>query len=733
MPNYRFRAIERAQNREIIDVKLPSEKISDYFASNVFSIDTMRRYLSQEAFESMMGSINSGQKIDRNIADQVAVAMKEWAMSKGATSYCHWFQPLTGATAEKHDTFFTPLDSSRGIEAFIGDALVQQEPDGSSFPSGGLRATFEARGYTAWDPSSPAFIMSVGSSGKTLCIPTIFVSFTGDSLDYKAPLLKSQHFLETAAVDICNYFDRNITKVFPTLGWEQEYFLIDEALYYARPDIITSGRTLLGSPSVKGQQLEDHYFGSIPERVYAYMLDFETEALKLGITIRTRHNEVAPGQYECAPVFSEANIAVDHNQLLMDLMDRVARRHKLRVLFHEKPFAGVNGSGKHNNWSLATNTGKNLLSPGKTPKNNLRFLTFFINTIKAVNDNADLMRAAIASAGNDHRLGANEAPPAIISVFIGTTLTHVLDELEDKIKKGSKMDELEKSELKLDIHNKIPDLMLDNTDRNRTSPFAFTGNKFEFRAVGSSANCGLAMTILNAIVGAQLIEFKKDVEDLVKEGEKRDGAILRVLRRYVADSRRILFEGDNYSKEWEDEAAKRGLSNVKTTPHALDFFNSKEAHKVLVETGIYSQRELHARYDVWQEQYQRKIDIEAGVLTDMILSQVIPAAVKYQQIVAASVRTSMDIGYTAQDFQHEVILVKTIANHVNSLKKTVDAMNDARDEASKLSTAEDKAVAFCEKVKPYFDKIREYADALEDIVDDELWPLPKYRELFFMK
>ena len=733
MPNYRFRAIERAQNREIIDVKLPSEKISDYFASNVFSIDTMRRYLSQEAFESMMGSINAGQKIDRNIADQVAVAMKEWAMSKGATSYCHWFQPLTGATAEKHDTFFTPLDSSRGIEAFNGDALVQQEPDGSSFPSGGLRATFEARGYTAWDPSSPAFIMSVGSSGKTLCIPTIFVSFTGDSLDYKAPLLKSQHFLETAAVDVCNYFDRNITKVFPTLGWEQEYFLIDEALYYARPDIITSGRTLLGSPSVKGQQLEDHYFGSIPERVYAYMLDFETEALKLGITIRTRHNEVAPGQYECAPVFSEANIAVDHNQLLMDLMDRVARRHKLRVLFHEKPFAGVNGSGKHNNWSLATNTGKNLLSPGKTPKNNLRFLTFFINTIKAVNDNADLMRAAIASAGNDHRLGANEAPPAIISVFIGTTLTHVLDELEDKIKKGSKMDEFEKSELKLDIHNKIPDLMLDNTDRNRTSPFAFTGNKFEFRAVGSSANCGLAMTILNAIVGAQLIEFKKDVEELVKEGEKRDGAILRVLRRYIADSRRILFEGDNYSKEWEDEAAKRGLSNVKTTPHALDFFNSKESHKVLVETEIYSQRELHARYDVWQEQYQRKIDIEAGVLTDMILSQVIPAAVKYQQTMATAVRTSMDIGYTAQDFQQEVILVKTIANHVNSLKKTVDAMNAERDAASELATAEDKAVAFCEKVKPYFDKIREYADALEDIVDDELWPLPKYRELFFMK
>lgn len=733
MPNNRFKAIERSQNREIIDIKLPSVKISDYFASNVFNLDTMRRYLSHEAFESMTGSITSGQKIDRNIADQIAVAMKEWAMSKGATSYCHWFQPLTGATAEKHDTFFTPLDANKGIETFNGDALVQQEPDGSSFPSGGLRVTFEARGYTAWDPSSPAFIMSVGTSGKTLCIPTIFVSFTGESLDYKAPLLKSQHFLETAAVDVCNYFDRNITKVYPTLGWEQEYFLIDEALYYARPDIATSGRTLIGSPSVKGQQLEDHYFGSIPERVYAYMLDFETEAHKLGITIRTRHNEVAPGQYECAPVFSEANIAVDHNQLLMDLMDRVARRHKLRVLFHEKPFAGVNGSGKHNNWSLATNTGKNLLSPGKTPKNNLRFLTFFINTIKAVNDNADLLRAAIASAGNDHRLGANEAPPAIISVFIGTTLTKVLDELEDKIKKGSKMDEFEKSELKLDIHNKIPDLMLDNTDRNRTSPFAFTGNKFEFRAVGSSANCGLAMTILNAIVGSQLIEFKKDVEDLVKEGEKRDGAILRVLRRYVTDSRRILFEGDNYSKEWEEEANKRGLSNVKTTPHALGFFKSKAAHKVLVETGLYSHRELHARYDVWLEQYQRKIDIEAGVLTDMILSQVIPAAVKYQQIVASSVRASMDIGYIALDFPQEIGLVKTLANHVNNLKKTVDTMNAERKTASELPNAEAKAVAFCEKVKPFFEKIRESADALEDIVDDELWPLPKYRELFFMK
>lgn len=733
MGNSRLKAIEAAQKREIIDVKLPSDKISDYFAANVFSIDTMRRFLSQEAFDSMMGSIHSGQKIDRTVADQIAVAMKEWAMSKGATSYCHWFQPLTGATAEKHDTFFTPIDGARGIETFSGDALVQQEPDGSSFPSGGLRATFEARGYTAWDPTSPAFIMSVGSSGKTLCIPTIFVSFTGDSLDYKAPLLKSQHFLETAAVEVCNYFDRNITKVFPTLGWEQEYFLVDEALFLARPDLLTTGRTLLGSPSVKGQQLEDHYFGSIPERVYAYMLDFETEALKLGITIRTRHNEVAPGQYECAPVFSEANIAVDHNQLLMDLMDRVARRHKFRVLFHEKPFAGVNGSGKHNNWSLGTNTGKNLLSPGKTPKNNLRFLTFFINTIKAVNDNANLMRAAIASAGNDHRLGANEAPPAIISVFIGTTLTEVLDELEDKVKKGGKMDEYEKSELKLDIHNKIPDLMLDNTDRNRTSPFAFTGNKFEFRAVGSSANCGLAMTILNAIVGSQLIAFKNDVEELVKEGEKRDGAILRVLRRYISDSRTILFEGDNYSKEWEEEAAKRGLSNVKTTPHALGFFVTDEAHKVLVNTGIYSHRELHARYDVWLEQYQRKIDIEAGILTDMIMNQVIPAAIKYQYTVANAVKTSMELGYTAQDFAHQVKMVKTLADHVSTLKKLTDKMNDERKTATAIEAADARSIAFCEKVKPFFDQIRQYADALEEMIDDELWPLPKYREMFFLR
>lgn len=733
MTTHRFKAIEQAQNRSRIDVILPSEKISDYFAQNVFTTDVMRRYLSQEAFESMMGSIHSGQKIDRSVADQIAAAMKEWAISKGATSYCHWFQPLTGATAEKHDTFFTPLDSGRGIEAFSGDALVQQEPDGSSFPSGGLRATFEARGYTAWDPSSPAFIMTVGTSGKTLCIPTIFVSFTGDSLDYKAPLLKSQHLLETAAVDICNYFDRNVSKVVPTLGWEQEYFLVDEALFYARPDLITSGRTLLGSPSVKGQQLEDHYFGSIPERVYAYMLDFETEALKLGITIRTRHNEVAPGQYECAPVFSEANIAVDHNQLLMDLMDRVARRHKFRVLLHEKPFAGVNGSGKHNNWSMGTNTGKNLLSPGKTPKNNLRFLTFFINTIKAVNEYADLLRAAIASAGNDHRLGANEAPPAIISVFIGSTLTNVLDELEDKIKKGGKMDEMEKAELKLDIHNKIPDLLLDNTDRNRTSPFAFTGNKFEFRAVGSSANCGLAMTILNAIVAKQLTEFKEEVENLVKDGEKRDGAILRVLRRYIADSRRILFEGDNYSKEWEEEAARRGLNNVKTTPHALKFFITEKAEKVLVESGIYSHRELHARFDVWMEQYQRKIDIEAGILADMVISQIIPAAIKYRQMVAGAVRTSMDIGYTSLDFPQELKLVKTLADHVNALKKLTDAMEAERAKAAAPDTAEERAIAYCEKVKPYFDQIRQHADALEEIVADDLWPLPKYRELFFVR
>lgn len=732
MSNLRFKALEKALNRPIIDVVLPSNKISDYFATNVFTVDTMRTYLSKEAFSSVMSSIESGSKIDRSIADQVATSMKSWAMSKGATHFTHWFQPLTGATAEKHDTFFTPIDNGKGIERFSGNALVQQEPDASSFPSGGLRVTFEARGYTAWDPSSPAFIMSVGTHGKTLCIPTIFVSYTGDALDYKAPLLKSQHFLETAAVPVCNLFDRHVKRVTPTLGWEQEYFLVDAALYHARPDLMATGRTLLGAAAPKGQQLDDHYFGSIEERVYAYMLDLETECLKLGIPLSTRHNEVAPGQYECAPMFTECNLGIDQNQLLMDLMDRIARRHQLRVLLHEKPYAGVNGSGKHNNWSLQTDTGKNLLSPGKTPKTNLLFLTFFINTLKALNEYADLIRAAIASAGNDHRLGANEAPPAIISAFIGTTLTEVLNDLEAKVKRGM-MDEYEKQELKLDIHNKIPDLLLDNTDRNRTSPFAFTGNKFEVRAVGSSANCAAILTILNTIVADQLTAFKAEVSNLVKSGEKKDGAILRVLRRYVTDSKRILFEGDNYSQAWADEAATRGLNNIKTTPEALELFLSKSAHKVLVGNGIYSERELHARYEVQLEIYQIKIEIESKILAKMAMNQVLPSAIAYQNELLTNVKKSLDIGLKKKEVKAQIALIKTIGEHINAIKTNVDDMAAARTQAAQAATSKKQALAYCHKVKPFFDTIRHHADALELIVDDKLWSLPKYRELLFIR
>lgn len=727
----RFAALEQALQRPSIDVKLPSNKISDYYATNVFTADAMRQYLSKEAYDSVMLSVQTGHKIDRKIADQVAAAMKAWAAERGATSYSHWFQPLTGATAEKHDTFFT-LSGGKAIETFSADALVQQEPDASSFPSGGLRVTFEARGYTAWDPSSPAFIVSVGSSGKTLCIPTIFVSYTGDALDYKAPLLKSLHLLETAAVPVCHYFDRNVTKVIATLGWEQEYFLVDEALFLARPDLVATGRTLLGASAAKGQQLEDHYFASIPERVYAFMLDMEVEAHKLGIPIRTRHNEVAPGQYECAPIFEEANLAVDQNQLLMDLMDRIAKRHRLRVLLHEKPFAGINGSGKHNNWSLGTDTGKNLLSPGKTPKNNLQFLTFFINTIKAVHSHSNLLRAAIASAGNEHRLGANEAPPAIISVFIGSTLTQILNELEQKVKSG-KMDENQKTELKLDIHNKIPDLLMDNTDRNRTSPFAFTGNKFEVRAVGSSANCALPMTILNTIVAQQLMDFRAETEKLIKDGESKDGAILRVLRRYITEAKAILFEGDNYSQEWADEAEKRGLSNVKTTPPALDFFVTEVAKKLLVGNNIYTDRELDARYEVALEIYKRKIEIEALTLGDMTATLIIPSAIRYQNDLIQNLKGLHDLGIKKKSFAAQTELLEEVTELISFLKTQSDLLLNAVQKANDHHHARQIAQAFSDTVKPHFDTIRTAADRLEQLIDDRYWTLPKYRELLFMK
>ncbi|MBI3884048.1 MAG: glutamine synthetase III, partial [Sphingobacteriales bacterium] len=598
MQSLRFKAIDNLITNPIdVQVKT-SAKITAIFNENVFTLKVARQFLSDEAYKSLIASIKGGKKIDRFMGNQIANGLKAWAETKGVTHYTHWFQPLTDLSAEKHDSFFTLKGDGTPIEEFEGTTLIQQEPDASSFPNGGLRATFEARGYTAWDPSSSPFIMEIGQ-GKTLCIPTIFVSYTGESLDAKTPLIKALVALDKAAVDVCQYFDKNVTKVTATLGWEQEYFVIDAALANARPDIAMTGRTVFGHAPAKGQQLEDHYFGAIPERVYAFMRDFEQESYKLGIPLRTRHNEVAPSQFECAPIFEEANLAVDHNTLLMDVMTRVAKRHSLIVLLHEKPFAGINGSGKHNNWSIATDTGVNLLAPGKTPKTNLMFLTFFVNTIKAVHDYADLLRAAIASAGNDHRLGANEAPPAIISVFIGKYLTEVLSQVETRV--GGKFDEQDEAMLKLDIHKSIPELLLDNTDRNRTSPFAFTGNKFEFRAVGSAANCAISMTVLNAIVAETLKKFKKDVDSLIEKGDKKEIAIMQILQKYVVESKKVLFEGDGYSQEWADEAAKRGLPNVKTTPPALDAFVTESAKKLFESNDIYSHSELEARHEIMLE------------------------------------------------------------------------------------------------------------------------------------
>ncbi|MGQ0829686.1 MAG: glutamine synthetase III family protein [Bacteroidota bacterium] len=729
MAFHRFKALETVLTRTPVNVIMPNNKVSEFFGENVFGIDAMREYLSEEAFNSVMAAMGQGTRIDRKMADQVASSMKAWANSKGATHYTHWFQPLTGTTAEKHDAFFEPTEGGRAIERFGGSQLVQQEPDASSFPNGGIRNTFEARGYTAWDPTSPAFVI-----GKTLCIPTIFVAYTGEALDFKTPLLKALNALDKAAVDVCQYFDKNVTKVTATLGWEQEYFLVDDALYNARPDLSMTGRTLFGHIPAKGQQLDDHYFGSIPDRVTAFMRDFEIESLKLGIPVKTRHNEVAPNQFECAPVFEECNLAVDHNQLLMDVMEKVARRHNFRVLLHEKPYAGVNGSGKHNNWSMGTNTGKNLLSPGKTPKTNLQFLTFFINTVKAVHDNADLLRACIASANNDHRLGANEAPPAIMSVFLGSQLSGVLDELEAKVKSG-KMSPDEKTALKLGV-GKIPDILLDNTDRNRTSPFAFTGNKFEFRAVGSSASCAGPMTVLNTIMADQLIKFKKDVDDLVGKEVDKDEAIFQVLRQYIVSSKKIRFEGNGYGEEWVKEAAKRGLSNIKTTPDALAAFVSKQTMELFDRNNIMSEREQHARYDIYLETYTKKIQIESRVIGDLALNHIIPTAIKYQGSLVQNVRGLKDI-FSGADFKNaaqiQLDVITQISEHINTIKTNVDAMTEARKKANTITDVKKQAMDYCEKVKAYFDVIRYHVDKLELLVDDESWPLPKYRELLFTK
>ena len=664
------------------------------------------------------------------MGDQIASGLKAWAESKGVTHFTHWFQPLTGATAEKHDSFFTLKGDGTALEEFDGAALIQQEPDASSFPSGGIRTTFEARGYTAWDPSSPPFIIEIGQ-GKTLCIPTIFVSYTGESLDAKTPLLKALVALDKAAIDVCQYFDKNITAVTPTLGWEQEYFVIDAGLANARPDIVMTGRTVFGHAPAKGQQLEDHYFGSIPERVYAFMRDYEEEAYKLGIPLRTRHNEVAPSQFECAPIFEEVNLAVDHNTLLMDVMTRVAKRHNLVVLLHEKPFAGINGSGKHNNWSMATNTGVNLLSPGKTPKTNLMFLTFFVNTIKAVHDNADLLRASIASAGNDHRLGANEAPPAIISIFIGKYLTDVLNQIEKRV--GTKFDEQDEAILKLDIHKSIPELLLDNTDRNRTSPFAFTGNKFEFRAVGSAANCAQPMTVLNTILADTLAQFKVDVDAIIESGEKKEVALLQIIQKYIVEGKSVLFEGDGYSEQWEKEAEKRGLPNVKTTPLALDAFVTDKAKKLFEDHKIYTHGELEARHEIMLENYVKKVQIEARVIGDLASTYILPAAIKYQNILIQNIQGLKDIGIEDSGYANQKHIATNISKHISEISSSVEAMISARKAANKIEDSREKAIAYCDTVKTYFDKIRYHVDKLELLVDDSYWDIAKVSRNTFLK
>ena len=728
MNKLRFQAIQDAVSR--LPKPFHSEqKKSAIFASHVFTKKVMRTFLTKEAFAEVDEAIEKGTKIKRTNADHVAASMKDWAMSMGATHYTHWFQPLTGATAEKHDAFLDFDSNGNSLEYFGGSQLVQQEPDASSFPSGGIRNTFEARGYTAWDPSSPAFIY-----GTTLCVPTIFVSYTGEALDNKTPLLRALNSINDAATQVAKYFDKNVTHVDATLGWEQEYFLVDKALVSSRPDILLTGRTLVGHPPPKGQQLDDHYFGSIPSRALNFMRELEYECMLLGIPVKTRHNEVAPNQFELAPIFEEANLAVDHNALLMDIMGKVANKHQFKVLLHEKPFAGINGSGKHNNWSLSTNTGVNLLSPGKTPMSNLQFLTFFITTIKAVQNYESLVRASVASAGNDHRLGANEAPPAIISIFIGSQLTSVLENLE-YVSKG-KLSPKEKTDLKLNVVGKIPEILLDNTDRNRTSPFAFTGNKFEFRAVGSDQNCGIPMTVLNTVVAKQLISFKTEVDTLIKSKKlKKDDAIFNVLREYVKTTKNILFDGDGYSSAWEKEAKRRGLSNLKKTPEALSVRMNKDVIDLFDSMHVMNPVEQKARYEIQLEQYVQRIEIESLVLENLANNQILPTAFKYQSLLIENVKGLK--GIYGEDFsKHAPVALSTIekiSSLTDKLASACESLDKERTKANSMSKSDDQAQMYAKNVLPVFDKIRECVDGLELIVDDSAWPLAKYRELLFLR
>jgi glutamine synthetase len=720
MAHLRFKALDQLATRPKVQVELPSAKISDFFGENVYTLEEMRATLAPAVFKKVSQAIKNGEKIDETTADAVAAGAKGWALAKGATHFTHWFQPLTGGTAEKHDSFF---DGTSGIEKFKGSELVQQEPDASSFPSGGIRSTFEARGYTAWDPSSPMFLY-----GKTLCIPTIFVSYTGETLDTKASLLKALKASDKAATKVAQLFDRDVQKVTASLGIEQEYFVVDEALYMARPDLVMAGRSVFGHAPARGQQLEDHYFGSIPARVYDFMKEFEIEAWKLGIPLRTRHNEVAPSQFEVAPMFEEVNVANDHNQLLMDVMGRVAEKHNLRVLFHEKPFAGVNGSGKHNNWSLITDTGVNLFAPSSSARDNLMFLTFFVTTVKAVHEHADLLRASIATAANDFRLGANEAPPAIMSTFLGSQMSAVLDELESKgnvkIEKGDNM------YMKLGIDH-IPEIILDNTDRNRTSPFAFTGNKFEFRAVGSSDNCATAMTALNVIVADQLEKLHEEVTAEIEKGTEKRLAIVNVLRRYIKESKAIRFEGDGYSDEWVKEAAKRGLSNNKNMPAAIRAYVSKKSIELFERHGIYNHKEVEARQEIKLEAYMKRVQIEARVMGDLAVNHIIPTAIAYQSKLIDNANGLKGLGI---DNKEVVKTIQEISKHIETIKTNVHNMVEERKRINKMTDAFEKANAYCQEVKEkYFDTIREAVDDLELLVDDEDWPLVKYRELLFLR
>lgn len=729
MAHFRLKALEEVLNREPKDFVREDNLVSDYYGKLVFDQPKMKKYLSREAFNAVMDAIENGTTIDRKMADQIAQGMKSWALENGATHYTHWFQPLTDATAEKHDAFIDHSEKGGVIEGFSGKLLAQQEPDASSFPSGGIRQTFEARGYTAWDPSSPAFI-----SETTLTIPTVFISYTGEALDYKTPLLRALHSVDKAATAVCQYFDKNVSSVNANLGWEQEYFLIDEALFMARPDLVLTGRTLMGHASSKDQQLDDHYFSSIPTRVNRFMQDVENEAYKLGIPVKTRHNEVAPNQFELAPIFEEANLANDHNQLIMDIMQKIARRHKFRILYHEKPFAGINGSGKHNNWSLSTNTGVNLYSPGKNPKSNLLFLTFVINTLKAVYDNQDLLRASIYHAGNQHRLGANEAPPSIISVFLGSEVSKMLDLMEESVV-DRKMTPDEKTALKLNI-GRIPEIILDNTDRNRTSPFAFTGNRFEFRAVGSSSNCASALITLNSVVANQLIKFKTEVDELIEKGTKKDEAIFQVLKELIIASKPIRFNGDGYSADWVKEAAKRGLTNVTNVPEALSTYSRPEVIEMFEKLGVLNQSELHGRVEVEYEKFIMKIQIEARVLGDLAINHIVPTAVEYQTTLLKNVKNIKEV-FPADEFEKlagaRLDLIREIGGHISAIKAKRKEMIEARKRANVIEEVIEKAKAYDETVRPYLSDIRYHIDKLELIVDNELWPLPKYRELLFVR